>query len=54
MGELQTHGLMEQISQVEAPATVQGEMCARSVRCDKDPNSSYSHWVLLSIGLVND
>ena len=51
---LQTHGLMEQISQVEDPAPVQGEMCARSIRCDKDPNSSYSHWVLLSIGLVND
>lgn len=51
---LQTHGLMEQISQVEDPAPVQGEMCARSIRCDKDPNSPYSHWVLLSIGLVND
>lgn len=46
---LQTHGLMEQTSQVEDPATVQGKMC------DRDPNSSsYSHRVLLSTGLMND
>lgn len=46
---LQTHGLMEQISHVEDPATVQCEMC------DRDPNSSsYSHRVLLTTGLMND
>jgi hypothetical protein len=32
---LKTHGLMEQISQIEDPAMVQGEMCARSIRCDR-------------------
>ena len=37
---LQTHALME-MSQVEDPATVQGETCARSTRCEcRDPNSS--------------